>query len=142
MRFDGCGTGAGRLVGHARAWHGRGAEGGPDGTAGSVSESPDQFALAAEFIGRTADAWRRRALAAEAAAAVASRDRDSAIARLAELTAVLRPDIERDEAGHCDCCFRARRVLTASQAEVIPLRAADANGDNAARAGGKRDSSS
>ncbi len=106
-----------------------------------MSESSDQFALAAEFIGRTADAWRRRALAAEAAAGVASRDRDAAIARLAELTTVVRPDIERDEAGHCDCCYRARRLLTASHAEVIPLRAADGAGEKV-RAGRQHDSSS
>jgi hypothetical protein len=99
----------------------------------------DQYAVAAEFIGRTADAWRRRALAAETAAAVAARDRDAAIARLAELAAVLRPDIERDEAGHCDCCYRGRRALTASQAEVIPLRPSEGGGDKAVRARRRRD---
>ncbi len=82
-----------------------------------------QAALAAEFIGRTADAWRRRALAAEAKNIAVERDRAAVIARLADLTQILRPDVARDESGHCGCCYRARRALTAQDAEVVPLRA-------------------
>jgi hypothetical protein len=83
----------------------------------------EQAALAAEFIGRTAEAWRRRALAAEKKLAVLERDRTAAIARLTELTEVLQPDVDRNESGHCGCCYRARRVLSSQQAEVVPLRA-------------------
>ncbi len=90
-----------------------------------VKQVPDQFTLAAEFIGRTAEAWRRRALAAEEALAAAERDRAGAIARLAELTSILRLDLERDESRHCDCCYRARQTLAARPADVIPFRAVE-----------------
>jgi hypothetical protein len=90
-----------------------------------VTRDAEQAALAAAFIGRTAEAWRRRALAAEARNAAVERDRAAAIARLTELAQILRPDRERDESGHCGCCYRARRVLSSHQAEVVPLRAPD-----------------
>jgi hypothetical protein len=98
-----------------------------------LARDAEEAALAAEFIGKTADGWRRRALAAEAKIVALERDRATVIARLSELTRILRPDVQREESGHCGCCYRARRVLTAQGAEVVQLRAVELIGSNGSR---------
>jgi hypothetical protein len=102
-----------------------------------LTNDADQTASAVEFIAHTADAWRRRALAAEQRMAAVERDREAAIARLAELARILRPDVERDESRHCDCCFRSRRALKATHAEVIPIRPTEGRSGMGASAAGR-----